>query len=1587
LKNTSIKEKSYKPPKFVYFLFGGFMLLAGFNILNSIGDLKSFGVFEEVYAAFRNITGKPAPNFGQIASTLVSGEPIEESTDRCLIIDPNLPEPVKAGDVPRKASAVLLGDNISGFNQGLRIESDMSQIHEITNQLGGSYTIGIAFNPSDSASTAKFIENATESNLIPIIRLCVVGSCGFTSPESIVSFYNSVNGQASSEFIAMIGPNEPTTGTPTEMEGFGYANGDYDSLVADTNSIAEQLQAFRVVNGGNMYLSPGAFNMVTEPNADTDNYKRLLNPALYDYLMGNAYEILARTSLDAEGNESGESYGYYATRLKEYVDQNNLKFILTEFGIFRGQADESTLKEYASLSFASFCADENVVGALFFRALEGIPIVQADHTISTDEIAEIIGDCQRARKKKAPDLAWQTCNFDSCLYDYAEDPISTANSCGVTDQVPEEGEGLLFVHCGGPNCTTKKQFTVEVSLPIKQFGSNSYAGTLTHPYPSICAELASLVTADGYYDPLNQFAGRLTSAGAGDYPMPWLGSAINCSSELIKTAIDFASSENFRTMNPNPGSVISQTLEEIEQEVLRALSVRGTGRYDPSVEGSPNLEYEDNDDIIIDERAICNGENCFDKEGIVGNPTVAKPYIPLLLSQNYSKPEQCSATNLTLRSDPSNYIIGPEMLYGDEFTDIINPDDICINYAKRSLPSDDDLDGFIYETDISCNMSPDTITTQEGLVVTCPLIRCANGAAIEDPEFGALSGQCYIPDGLKECVMYNSTSNDEIYRKSKGFPSIPNYDIPGIYDSLHVMYQRLQNRLSAQGLKLVVRENIGWEMKVAVKMRDTNRTYGEVPYFYDQTLPETPGASACTIPGKIFDNNALLAKGTSIVNKSEYFDWLGYVDIFQEYQVALTTNNIFEITEIVENDFTDNSEYDQNLLPAGLKKGYLVKTREGALSTSFPILSCDDVERLKYDINIPEDQRLPADLELTCITTLNDNSYQDRLVDFLCEQGYEVEGACSRDDICSVLDGVLDPNFNLSYPLENVTLANMSSDFGVVRNYTNSSGQVKTDVHRGLDFPVPSGTPVLAAADGEVIDAGFNDGGLGYYVKILHSNGFVTLYGHNSELLVDAGMRVTRGQVIANSGSTGNSTGPHLHFELRRDQNCRGNIEAPGEDGCTLDPKTYLTGVVDTTNPTIDPEATPEEEETNEEYSQDDLVLYPASPVAEIPNCAEPSALQFISTDLFKPNGDQQLIPEAKSAFESMLNDMRQNDPAAYNSCGLRWAYRSADIQRSFGTCGRDTACACHSEHQLGTTVDFIENGQASVGSFAGTACYNWLNSNAHNYGFIQSYTSGNPDYIAEPWHWRWIPQDIANEFKSQSSYQYLREFLDSRTNFPEADAANLEDITCVVPGDIPDQPGVLSCQISTSETGANIDFSQNIRQIEARIEAYNLDSNASYTWLANIEVPENAQLKESLIAHLGSQQAYENDRAQRIEVTNYVISRSKELGINPRFAFALWVEETAGSALGVDALGCNYFRDGTQTGDMSFDGNKDNMKNHLDEQLRCLKTYIDEFPEFTQFMCTYSGEIGRPDCDINNFTNNPNFPNKLCRYYAYLPL
>ena len=149
-----------------------------------------------------------------------------------------------------------------------------------------------------------------------------------------------------------------------------------------------------------------------------------------------------------------------------------------------------------------------------------------------------------------------------------------------------------------------------------------------------------------------------------------------------------------------------------------------------------------------------------------------------------------------------------------------------------------------------------------------------------------------------------------------------------------------------------------------------------------------------------------------------------------------------------------------------------------------------------------------------------------------------VQSAAEFDARLAELDQALDLVDRRKSEARRVPISNPSPGHAISSNYG-----VRTDpllgtpaMHSGTDFRAPMGSGVLATASGKVVSAGWN-GGYGRMVEIEHTGGFTTRYAHMSQILVQEGQTVSSGDLIGKVGSTGRSTGPHLHYEVHRNGN------------------------------------------------------------------------------------------------------------------------------------------------------------------------------------------------------------------------------------------------------------------------------------------------------------------------------------------------------------------------------------------------------------------------------------------------------------------
>ncbi|GEM_PF-6941947 len=178
----------------------------------------------------------------------------------------------------------------------------------------------------------------------------------------------------------------------------------------------------------------------------------------------------------------------------------------------------------------------------------------------------------------------------------------------------------------------------------------------------------------------------------------------------------------------------------------------------------------------------------------------------------------------------------------------------------------------------------------------------------------------------------------------------------------------------------------------------------------------------------------------------------------------------------------------------------------------------------EYNINDAYQYIISKGLNRKAVGKMYDEKYAEKVmlyVDYAFSRYYggngDIAGAALPDDYGDIIR-----------PVAKVNVTRISSEFGY--RIHPISGEYRQ--HTGIDIAADKGTPIFAARSGTVVFAGYSSG-YGYLIKIDHGSGVQTMYAHCSELLAGTGDVVSQGSIIAKVGSTGNSTGNHLHFEIR----------------------------------------------------------------------------------------------------------------------------------------------------------------------------------------------------------------------------------------------------------------------------------------------------------------------------------------------------------------------------------------------------------------------------------------------------------------------
>ena len=280
------------------------------------------------------------------------------------------------------------------------------------------------------------------------------------------------------------------------------------------------------------------------------------------------------------------------------------------------------------------------------------------------------------------------------------------------------------------------------------------------------------------------------------------------------------------------------------------------------------------------------------------------------------------------------------------------------------------------------------------------------------------------------------------------------------------------------------------------------------------------------VVGYIADKDEFETKINKIINKDEEAKLFTTIENMPEYSLKFVDKSEQTNEEVILAKLEDSSETTYKLYAVTLDG------EEKAV-----LASLEEAEKIVDEMTEKYEDDIDLDIGITDVITTNK------------EDGSTVKVASA--DIDEEIENKveeIEAEIEEQKEIESHTVQGVYLEVtpvsGVITSRFGNRESIRTSGHTGLDIAAPYGTPIKAAADGTVTFAGYS-GGYGYVVKMDNGNGVETYYGHCSKLYVSTGEKIKAGETIAAVGSTGNSTGNHLHFEVR-------------VDGSVVNPQNYL---------------------------------------------------------------------------------------------------------------------------------------------------------------------------------------------------------------------------------------------------------------------------------------------------------------------------------------------------------------------------------------------------------------------------------------------
>ena len=265
--------------------------------------------------------------------------------------------------------------------------------------------------------------------------------------------------------------------------------------------------------------------------------------------------------------------------------------------------------------------------------------------------------------------------------------------------------------------------------------------------------------------------------------------------------------------------------------------------------------------------------------------------------------------------------------------------------------------------------------------------------------------------------------------------------------------------------------------------------------------------------------------------------FVGYYETYEEYNeyvnkiIEQKSENEYEINLYFSSQPIFHKEYakekyvktfnNYNLLKDNINKDYIIY--KVIVNNEIKTYTKNQQEAEQFIENIKKEvkENTTFSIEKTTVKSLNELSIEEKnenIKNQIINENKKITITSRSSNTIRKNSSSVATSENFARPVSSSTV---TSQFGPRHGKT----------HTGVDFSVPLNSNVMASKGGTVVFSGWK-GSYGYYVKIQHNQNEITAYAHNNTLLVKVGEKVSQGQVIAKSGSTGNSTGPHCHFEI-----------------------------------------------------------------------------------------------------------------------------------------------------------------------------------------------------------------------------------------------------------------------------------------------------------------------------------------------------------------------------------------------------------------------------------------------------------------------